>query len=155
MRFALRAQRALQALRLLAGFALACCVAGLTQVAFIVTPSDLANLPAYERPARLGAAALLALLATGQTALFAAPLGALAIAEGLRRRLTGWRGRGYFIAAGGAIAALAVMALSAGPAGFPGAYASAAYLLSGILGGAVYGLIAVSGKSKSDAGRRA
>lgn len=133
---------ALKTLRLLAAYLLACAAAGITQAAFVVTPADLITASADDRLARLGGAALLAAFAMRDTALFAAPLALVATAYDLEHRLT--RPLRDYALTGGAIALLAVMALSSQPAGFPGLYASAAYLASGLAGGTVYGLLAMS-----------
>lgn len=127
----------LTALKLVAGFVLACCVAGLTQVAFIVTPFEIARLSGDERLSRLGGAALLILFAIYDTLVFAAPLAAIAIAYAVGHRVRRW---GYFVAVGAGIALFAAIALAAGEHGFPGAYACTAYLVSGALGGAVFAL---------------
>src|SRR6185295_5432105 len=88
-------------LRVLFGFIIACFVAGVVTVAFVVTPADLANLPAEAQPERLGNAGVLALLAATHSAIFAFPFAAIAIGIGEIWRLRSWI---YYAIAGLAIA---------------------------------------------------
>ena len=69
--------------RVLFGFIVACLVAGAATVAFVITPADIATLPAELRPDRLSSAGTLSLLAATHSAIFAAPFAliALVIAE--------------------------------------------------------------------------
>ena len=66
-------------LRVLFGFIVACLVAGLVTVAFVVTPADIAGLPAEAQPERLGNAGVLSLLAATHSAIFAFPFAIIAI----------------------------------------------------------------------------
>ena len=65
-------------LRILFGFIVACLIAGVVTVAFVVTPADIANLPPEAQPERLGNAGILALFAT-HSAIFAFPFAIIAI----------------------------------------------------------------------------
>jgi hypothetical protein len=69
-------------LRVLIGFVVACLVAGLTTVAFIVTPADLATLPADAWSERLGNAGVLSRwLRRARRSAFPFALVAIVIAE--------------------------------------------------------------------------
>ena len=77
-------------LRVLFGFIVACLVAGLVTVAFVVTPADIANLPPEAQPERLGNAGILALLAATHSAIFALPFAIIAIGIAELSRVRTW-----------------------------------------------------------------
>ena len=88
-------------LRVLFGFIVACLVAGLVTVAFVVTPADIASLPAEAQPERLGNAGILALLAATHSAIFAFPFAIIAIGMAELTHLRSWV---YYVLVGVAIA---------------------------------------------------
>src|SRR6187549_610944 len=77
-------------LRVLFGFAVACLVAGLATVAFIVSPAELASLPADAQSERLGNAGLLALYTATHSAIFAAPFALVAVGIAELWRVRSW-----------------------------------------------------------------
>lgn len=130
-------------LRVLFGFIIACLVAGAVTVAFVVTPADIAALPAEAQTERLGNAGVLALLAATHSAIFAFPFALLAIGIGEMWRLRSWI---YYVLVGVVIAlgGFAAEYLNEVP-GQPSIlnnYALAAFLTVGVLGGAAYWLFA-------------
>lgn len=130
-------------IRILIGFALACLVAAITQVLFVITPADLYSLGGEARMERVGFAWLVALSAATQAAIFAAPFALVAIGFGLAQALRGWA---YYVFVGLGIAIAGFVVLYAGEnSGQPtiaNSYAVAAFAFSGIIGGYVYWLIA-------------
>ena len=66
-------------LRVLFGFIVACLVAGAVTVAFVVTPADIAGLPAEAQAEQLANAGVLSLLAATHSAIFAFPFAMIAI----------------------------------------------------------------------------
>ncbi|KWT66264.1 hypothetical protein APY04_2460 [Hyphomicrobium sulfonivorans] len=130
-------------LRVLFGFIVACLVAGAVTVAFIVTPGDVAALPAEAQGERLINAGVLALLTATHSAIFAFPFAVLAIgiAELARlRSLLFYVAVGVIIALGGFSAEY--MNEVAGEASILNNYALAAFLAAGALGGFTYWLFA-------------
>jgi len=131
-------------LRILFGFLLACLAVGFVQTAFVMPPPELLALPENVRYERLADAGILGLVATTQTAIFAAPfaLVAAAIAEwqGLRSLLY-YLFVGLAIAAGG-FAAIVAAEPSGETATILNSYASTAFGLSGAVGAFVYWLLA-------------
>lgn len=130
-------------LRVLFGFIIACLVAGAVTVAFVVTPADIASLPAEAQTERLGNAGVLALLAATHSAIFAFPFALLAIGIGEMWRLRSWL---YYVLVGVVIAlgGFAAEYLNEVP-GQPSIlnnYALAAFLTVGVLGGGAYWLFA-------------
>lgn len=87
--------------RVLFGFIIACLVAGAAVVAFVITPADIATLPAELRWERLGSAGVLSLLAATHAAIFAFPFALIAIAIGEGLSIRSWI---YYVLVGIAIA---------------------------------------------------
>ena len=129
--------------RILAGFLLACFVAGLVQVMYVWTPAELASVPSAAFPAKAGSTLELALLAGTHSAIFGAAFALIAagIAEWLSIRSIG-----YFLFAGTAIALLGFTAQYASEvSGQPtilNNYALQAYLTAGFFAGLAYWLSA-------------
>lgn len=129
--------------RILAGFLLACFVAGLVQVLYVWTPAELASVPTAAFPAKAGSTLELALLAATHSAIFGAAFALIAagIAEWLSLRSIG-----YFLFAGTAIALLGFTAQYASEvSGQPtilNNYALQAYLTAGFFAGLAYWLAA-------------
>jgi len=130
-------------LRVVFGFIVACLIAGLTTVAFVVTPADLAVLPADALSERLGNAGVLALLAATHSAIFAFPFALIAIFIAEWARVRSWI---YYVIVGVAIAAggFAAVYLNevAGQPSIVNEYALRAFLAVGILSGLAYWLVA-------------
>lgn len=130
-------------LRVLFGFALACLVAGVATVAFVVSPTELASLPAEAQPERLGNAGILALLAATHSAIFAAPFALIALGIGELWRVRSWL---YYVLVAVVISlgGLAAVYLNEVP-GQPSIlndYALIAFATVGILAGLAYWLFA-------------
>jgi hypothetical protein len=139
-------------LRILFGFIIACLVAGVVTVAFIVTPAELANVPVEAQAERLGNAGLLALLTATHSAIFAFPFAILAVVVAEMWRVRSWL---YYAVVGVLIAVAGFIAeyLNEVP-GQPSIYnnyALAAFLTVGTLGGLAYWLFA----GRRAGGRRA
>ncbi len=130
-------------LRVLFGFIVACLIAGVVTVAFVVTPADIANLPPEAQPERLGNAGILALLAATHSAIFAFPFAIIAIGIA---ELSHVRSRIYYALVGIAIAlggfAAAYLNEVSGQPSILNGYALAAYLAVGAAGGLTYWLVA-------------
>jgi hypothetical protein len=130
-------------LRVLFGFIVACLIAGVVTVAFVVTPADIANLPPEAQPERLGNAGILALLAATHSAIFAFPFAIIAIGIA---ELSHVRSRIYYALVGIAIAlggfAAAYLNEVSGQPSILNGYALAAYLAVGVAGGLTYWLVA-------------
>lgn len=130
-------------LRVVLGFLVACLVAGLAIVMFVLPPTEIMAMPEAVRSSRLGDVGMLSLAAATQSAMFAAPfaLVAAAVAE-----WQGLRGILYYALIGLAISAGGFVALFASEvdshATIINSYASAAYAVSGLLGGIAYWLVA-------------
>jgi len=139
-------------LRVLFGFLVASLIAGAATVAFIVTPADIANLPAEAQTERLGNAGLLALLAATHSALFAFPFALLAIGIAELWRL---RSSLYYVLVAVAISLGGLAAIYAnevpGQPSILNNYALGAFATVGVLAGLVYWLLAGRGAG----GRRA
>jgi hypothetical protein len=130
-------------LRVLFGFIVACLVAGLITVAFVVTPADIAGLPAEAQPERLGNAGVLSLLAATHSAIFAFPFAIIAIGIAEMSAIRTWLYYAFFgiaIALGG-LAAEYASEVGGQPSILNG-YALAAYVTVGIAGGLAYWLLA-------------
>ena len=130
-------------LRVLFGFIIACLVAGVVTVAFVVTPADIAALPAEAQPERLGNAGVLSLLAATHSAIFALQFALIAIGIAEFSRVRSWI---YYVLAGIAIALGGFWAeyLNEVP-GQPSIfnyYALGAFIAVGVLGGVAYWLVA-------------
>ncbi len=129
--------------RILFGFVVACLVAGAATVAFVVTPGDIAALPADLLPERLGSAGVLSLLAATHSAIFAFPFALIAIAVGEWLRLRSWIYYaiiGILIALGG-FCAVSYFEVEGQPT-IVNDYALRAFLTVGVLGGLAYWLVA-------------
>lgn len=142
----------LRLLRILFGFAIAALVAGVATVAFVVTPVDIASLPADAQSERLSSAGVLALLAATHSAIFAAPFALVAVGIGEMWRLRSWL---YYVlvAVGISLGGLAAVYLNEVP-GQPSIlnnYALAAFVTVGIAAGFAYWLFA----GRCAGGRRA
>jgi hypothetical protein len=128
--------------RVLLGFILACLTAGLVQVLYVVTPSDLAGSPGDLIAERLGGTAVLALETATHFAIFA--LAFTLIATGFAEWMS-IRALPYYLAAGALIALLGFAAqFSSEAGGQPSVlnnYALQAFITSGFFGGLVYWLI--------------
>ena len=139
-------------LRVLFGFIAACLVAGLVTVAFVVTPADIASLPAEAQTERLGNAGVLSLLAATHSAIFAFPFAIIAIGVAELTHLRSWV---YYVLVGVAIALGGLAAEYAaevpGQPSIINGYALAAYLAVGVASGLAYWLIA----GRRAGGRRA
>jgi MFS family permease len=130
-------------LRVLFGFAIACLVAGAATVAFIISPADVANLPADAQAERLGNAGVLALLTATHSALFAFPFALLAAAFAELRRVRSW----LFYALAGAVISLGGLAAIhlnevEGQPSILNDYALIAFATVGVLAGLAYWLVA-------------
>lgn len=130
-------------LRVLFGFAVACLVAGAATVAFIVTPADIASLPAEAQPERLGNAGILALLAATHSAIFAFPFALIALGIGELWRVRSWL---YYVLVGAVISlgGLAAVYLNEVPEqpSILNDYALITYATVGVLAGLAYWLVA-------------
>lgn len=122
-------------LRCLTGYLVACLAAAVVEVSFVLPPYELVGAEAD----RLTAAGIWLLLASWQTAVFAAPFAAILIA------VAEWRGLKspfYYVGVGFGIAALGFLAQLSG-IGFDQPvkvtlYVAAAFSVAGIVGGLVY-----------------
>jgi hypothetical protein len=130
-------------LRVLLGFIIACLVAGVATVAFVVTPGDIAALPADALPERLGNAGVLSLLAATHSAIFAFPLALIAIAIAEWFSIRSWI---YYVIVGILIAIAGFCAVSyfevEGQPTIVNDYALRAFLTVGVFGGLAYWLVA-------------
>lgn len=129
--------------RVLAGFVLACITAGLVQVLYVSTPTDLAAVPAGELPAAAGSTFELALLAATHTAIFSAAFAS--IIAGISEWLS-LRTMSFSLAAGMGIALLGFFVqYSSEVAGQPSIlnnYALQAFLTTGFFAGLIYWMVA-------------
>jgi hypothetical protein len=126
-------------LRVLFGFIVACLVVGAATVAFVITPADIATLPAELRPDRLSSAGTLSLLAATHSAIFAAPFALLAIVVAEWRCVRLW----VYYAIVGILIALGGFGAEylnevGGQPSIVNTYAVRAYLAVGFLGGVAY-----------------
>jgi hypothetical protein len=129
--------------RILFGFAVACLVAGVATVAFVITPLDIATLPADLRPERLGSAGTLSLLAATHSAIFSFPFALLALIIAERRCIRSW----IYYAIVGILIAFAGFGAEylnevGGQPSIVNTYAARAFLAVGFLGGIAYWLVA-------------
>lgn len=133
----------LSLLRVLAGFVLACIVAGIVATLYVRTPAEIAAVPASEFSTRAGDALTIALSVATQAAIFSVAFAL--IAAGISEWL-GLRNVLYWLAAGMGIALLGFFAQYASespdqPTIF-NSYALVAYVTAGFFGGLVYWLTA-------------
>lgn len=130
-------------LRVLFGFVVACLVAGVATVAFVVTPADLASQPDGIWSERLGSAGVLSLLAATHSAIFAFPFAMIAIALGEWQRIRSWI---YYVVVGIAIAfggfVAEYLAEAGGQPSIVNDYAMRAFLTVGFFSGLAYWLAA-------------
>lgn len=129
--------------RFLFGFAVACLVAGAATVAFVITPLDIATLPAELRPERLSSAGTLSLLAATHSAIFAFPFALVAGIIAERRCIRSW----VYYAIVGILIAFAGFGAEylnevGGQPSIVNTYAARAFLAVGFLGGIAYWLVA-------------
>ena len=128
--------------RVLLGFALACLTAGLVQVLYVVTPSDIAGSPGGLVVERLGGTAVLALETATHFAIFALAFALIATGFGEWMSL---RALPYYLAAGVVIALLGYAAqFSSEVGGQPSVlnnYALQAFITTGFFAGLVYWLV--------------
>jgi hypothetical protein len=130
-------------LRVLFGFLVACLVAGIVTVAFVVTPADLAALPSDALSERLGNAGVLSLLAATHSAIFAFPFAFILIGIAEWRAIRTW----IFYALAGLAIALGGFAAEyanevAGQPSIVNEYALVAFIAVGVLSGLAYWLFA-------------
>lgn len=129
--------------RIVLGFIVACLIAGVATVAFVVTPADLANLPADLRAQRLSGAGELSLLAATHSAIFALPFALIAIAIAEWQAIRSWI---YYVIAGIAIAlggfGAEYLSEVGGQPSIVNDYAARAFLTAGFFGGLAYWLVA-------------
>ncbi len=124
-------------LRVLFGFVIACLVAGLVQVLFVVTPADLAS-----ETDKVQGAAVLALMAATQSAVFAASFAFLVAVLGEWQAIRNWV---FYALAGIAIAFAGFLVQYSGEAGqttILNDYAFRAFLTTGFVAGFTYWLLA-------------
>ena len=125
--------------RVVFGFIVACLIAGVATVAFVITPADIATLPADLRPERLGNAGVLSLLAATHSAIFAVPFALIAIAVGEWLCLRSWI---YYVVVGIAIAlggfGAEYLNEADGQPSIVNDYALRAFLTVGFFGGFAY-----------------
>lgn len=139
-------------LRVLFGFIVACLIAGVATVAFVITPADIVTLQPGLRLERLASAGILSLLAATHSAIFALPFALVAIAIGEWQRLRSWI---YYALVGIAIAlggfAAQYLAEVGGQPSIVNDYAFRAFLTVGFFGGLAYWIAA----GRRAGGRRA
>jgi len=129
--------------RVLFGFTVASLVAGVATVAFVITPLDIATLPAELRPDRLSSAGTLSLLAATHSAIFSFPFALIALIVAEWRCIRSW----VYYAIVGILIALAGFGAEylnevGGQPSIVNAYAIRAFLAVGFLGGIAYWLAA-------------
>jgi hypothetical protein len=129
--------------RILFGFSVACLVAGVATVAFVITPLDIATLPGELRPERLSSAGTLSLLAATHTAIFSFPFALIALVIAERRCIRSW----IYYAIIGILIAFAGFGAEylnevGGQPSIVNTYAARAFLAVGFLGGIAYWLVA-------------
>jgi len=132
--------------RVLFGYVVACLVAGVATIAFVITPADIATLPENLWSDRLGTAGVLSLLAATHSAIFALPFALVAIALAEWRRIRSWI---YYVVVGIAIALAGFgaeyMSEVGGQPSIVNDYAIRAFLTVGFFGGLAYWLAAGRG----------
>lgn len=130
-------------LRIIIGFIVASIVAGVATVAFVITPADIATLPADLRLERLGNAGVLSLLAATHSAIFSLPFALIAIAVAEWRSVRSWI---YYVVVGIVIAlggfGAEYLAEVGGQPSIVNDYAARAFLSVGFFGGLAYWLVA-------------
>lgn len=133
-------------LRVIFGFVVACLVAGVVTVAFVVTPADVASLAPDAQAERLASAGVLALLAATHSAIFAFPFAIITITVSEIWRIRSW----VYHAVAGTLIAFAGLAAEVaqevpGQPSILNNYAAAAFLAIGVLSGSAYWLVAGRG----------
>ena len=138
--------------RVLFGFIVACLVAGLVQVCFVMTPLKLLTSPADVFAERVGQTGLLALLAATHSAIFSAAFALIAIGIA---EWGGFRGISYYLVAGTVIALLGFIAQFYSEVGdqptILNNYALQAFISSGFFAGLAYWLAAGRSAGGTDA----
>lgn len=133
-------------LRVLFGFIIACLVAGLVKVLFVITPLEVLDLPEAKMMERFEEIGALSLAAATQSAVFGAPFVLVAALIGEWQRIRGWL---FYALAGMVISGAGFLAQYASEvseqATIVNTYALAAYLSAGLIGGLAYWF--VSGRS--------
>jgi hypothetical protein len=129
--------------RVLVGYAFACLVAGVATVAFVVTPADVAALPADARLEQLGNAGLLSLYAATHSAIFAFPFALIGIAVAEWLSVRSWI---YYVVVGilialGGFGAVSYFEVEGQPT-IINDYAMRTFLAVGFVGGLAYWLVA-------------
>lgn len=130
-------------LRVLLGFVVACVVAGLVQVLFVFTPSELFALPEDKMMDQLESVGVLSLVAGTQSAVFSAPFALVAALIGEWQRLRGWLYYGLvgMLISGAGFLAQSVSETMNQPT-IVNTYALAAFLAAGLFGGLAYWMTA-------------
>lgn len=130
-------------IRIVFGYVLACAAAGLTMVLHVVTPAALASLAGDSLADKLTELATLAGLSATHIAVFSLPFALIVAAIAEWFSLRGWL---YFVLGGLAIAGTGFLAQQAGEStGGPSIvnpFAIQAFVLTGVLGGIVFWLVA-------------
>ena len=141
-------------LRVIFGFGLACLVAGAATAAFVITPADIATLPAELRTERLESAGTLSLLAATHSAIFAFPFALVAIVIGEWWCVRSW----IYYTIAGILIALAGFGAEylnevSGQPTIVNDYAVRAFLIVGVLSGLAYWLVSgrYAGGGRGDA----
>lgn len=126
-------------LRIVLGYVLAVLAAGLTQVLFALPPTELASLSGDALIARLSLLGIYALAASTHAAIFAVVFAAVAIALAEWQRV---RNAFFYIMTGAAIALAGFLAQyaseNAAQPTIVNTYALLAYVVTGVIAGAVY-----------------
>ncbi len=128
--------------RIIFGLMLACLVAGLVQVLFVVTPLDLLNIGSDALPSSLANTGYLMLLTATHSAIFVAPFGLIAAVLGEWQHV---RQLLYYALIGITIAMAGQFALYMSEAGgltIANPYALVAYFMTGLISGFTYWLVA-------------
>lgn len=130
-------------LRILFGFVVACIVAGLVTVLFVITPSELYALPEDKMMDQIESVGILSLVAGTQSAVFSAPFALVAALIGEWQRLRGWLYYGLvgMLISGAGFLAQSVSETTGQPT-IVNTYALAAFLAAGLIGGLAYWLTA-------------
>ena len=127
--------------RVLFAFIAACLTAGLVQVLFVSSPSEIANVDSSLIAEKAGGLGYLVLLVATQTAFFASPFALLAIALAEWQGVRNWI---FYAMTGIGIALAGFLVLQLGEASdrtFIHEYALRAFLTTGLISGFVYWLV--------------
>ncbi len=124
--------------RVLFAFVIACLVAGLVQVLFVSSPTEIASWDSSQLVEKSGGLAWLTLLVATQTAFFASPFALVAIAIAEWQGIRNWI---FYALTGIAIAVAGFLVLHMGEGAdrtFLHDYALRAFLTTGLAGGFTY-----------------